>query len=167
LNGLQEADVILVMDDYVHCFMSYLIHLPVVTLSSPLFQLATAHTLSALTCPAPETSLICLDTLALLSQRLSHAETHPRLQPIFQQYGKAILSLTLAGVFQGFPEDGLDQVQRVVAATVSCAPPAEVEGWVSEALNEIPGHVVPSGEKQTFLRELHECVFCAISSMTV
>ena len=140
------------MDDYVHCFMSYLTHLPDITLASSLLPLATAHTLSALTCPAPETILICLDTLALLSQRLPQ----PQIQPVFQQYGKIILSLTLLGVVQGFPEDGLDQVQQIVSATVVCAPPAEVEAWVGETMSEIPGHVVPSSEKQILLRELHE-----------
>ncbi len=144
------------MDDYVHCFMSYLTNLPDIILSSPVLPVATAHTLSALTCPAPETSLICLDTLALLSQRLSHPPHQPQLQPVFQQYGKVILSLTLSGVVQGFPEDGLDQIQQIVGATVQCAPPADIEGWIDEAMGEIPGHVVPSGEKQNFRREVHE-----------
>lgn len=144
------------MDDYVHCFMSYLTNLPTTILSSPLLPLATAHTLSALTCPSPETTLICLDTLALLAQRSSHPQSQPLLQPVFQQYGKAILSLTLSGIVQGYPEDGLDQVQQIVAATVQCAPPADVEVWAREAMSEIPVHVVPSGEKETFLRELHE-----------
>jgi len=146
------------MDDYVHCFMAYLSHLPTLTLSLPSLPAAVQHTLSALSCPAPETQAISLEALAMLSQRLSHAQFQPTLQPIFQQYGKIILSLTLSGVTQLFSEDGLDAVQDIVGATVLCAPPVEVENWAAEAINSIPGNAVPTQEKAAFLTGLHESV---------
>ena len=144
------------MDDYVHCFMSFLTNLPNTALSSPLLPLAASHTLTALTCPASETTLICLDTLAHLAQQLSHPNTQSLIQPVFRQYGKAILSLTLSGVVQGFPEDGLDQVHQIVGATSLCAPPNDIEAWATEAMGEIPGYAVPLTDKQNFIRELHE-----------
>ena len=144
------------MDDYVHCFMAYLTSLPNLMLSSPALSQAVSHTLAALTCPAPETTLICLDTLSLLAQRLSHAQFRPVLQPIFAQFGKAILAIALGGVVQGHPEDALEPTQVILGATVQCAPPAEVELWAREAIASLPGHVVPAAEKEIFLRELHE-----------
>lgn len=141
----------IVMEDYVHMFIAYLTFLPDATISSPLLHLGVSHTLAALVCPAPETNLVCLDALAGLSKRLQEPTYQSALQPIFAQYGKAIISLLLNGVVTDFVEDGLDQVQVVLAATVICAPAAEVESWVVEAVGDIAGHIVPVAEKEAFL----------------
>ncbi|OCF35078.1 transportin-3 [Kwoniella heveanensis BCC8398] len=145
-----------VMDDYVHLFIAYLTSIPSLTLTSPLLHLAVSHVLSALTCPAPETILISLDTLVVLSKSALDARYHAALQPIFGQYGKVLLGLVIGGVVQGYPEDGLDQVQIVVGALAELVPPETAEGWFVQAVQGLPGHVVPGGEKQAFLRDVHD-----------
>ncbi|WRT66764.1 uncharacterized protein IL334_003727 [Kwoniella shivajii] len=145
-----------VMDDYVHLFMAYLTSIPNLILSSSLIHLAFSHTLSALTCPAPETTLISLDVLSTLSKSLLHAQHHSQLQPIFAQYGKVLVDLVMGGIVQGFPEDGLDQVQIILGAITNSLPPQEVEQWFIESISSLPGHVVPVQEKQGFLNDLHE-----------
>jgi transportin-3 len=150
LSGSFGADT-LVMEDFVHTFIAYITFLPHATLSSPLLHLAVSHTLAALSCPAPETNLVCLDALAILSKRLGEQAFQSTLQPIFAQYGKAIVALLIQGMVADFVEDGLDQVQTVLAATVVCAPAQEVDGWVVEAVGGIAGHIVPLAEKQRFL----------------
>ncbi|KAK8864138.1 hypothetical protein IAR55_001384 [Kwoniella newhampshirensis] len=144
-----------VMDDYVHLVMAYLNSIPDLTLSSSLLHLAVSHTLAALTCPAPETILISIDTLAMLSKHLVQPQHHNQLQPIFAQYGKVILVLIIGGVVQGFPEDALDQVQEILQTTAATLPPDVVEGWVAEAVQGFPGHAVPVSEKQAFLQDVH------------
>jgi transportin-3 len=144
------------MDDYVHLLMAYITHVPNVSLYSPFFHLAFSRTLAALTCPAPETILICLDTLSLVSQRFATEEYRPLLQPVFAQYGKAVLMLVLGGVVQGYPEEGVDQVHEIVAATVFAVPAHEAGEWVAGAIGALPGNVVPPADKQAFLAEVHE-----------
>jgi transportin-3 len=139
------------MEDYVHMFTAYITFLPSASISSPVLPLAVSHTLAALICPAPETNLVCLDALAMLSKYLQDQEYQSRLQPIFAQYGKAIVSLLINGMVTNFVEDGLDQVQTVLASTVLCAPAQEVESWIAEAVGRIGGHIVPMAEKQHFL----------------
>lgn len=152
------TDSALVMDDYVHCFNAYLTHLPAYTLSSPALPLAFSHTLMALACPAPEAILVSLDVLHLLSQRLSHTQFQPTLQPLFAQYGQALVGVILPGIVGQFPEDGFDQAQGVLGATVMCAAPEEVERWAGEGLAATPSNVLPAHDKEVFMRELHEYV---------
>lgn len=144
------------MDDFVHCFMSYLTHLPTLTLSHPSLQTATILTLLALSCPATETILISLDTLSLLCQRMSHAQFQPTLQPIFAHCGKDLMAMVIRGVVTNYPEDSWEQVNEIVSAVVLCAPAGEVESWASEAIAGVPGHVLPGNVRSDFLRELHE-----------
>lgn len=140
------------MDDYTHAFMAYLTTVPDLTLSIPSLPLAISHTLSALSCPAPEVIRVSLDVLAKLASLLS---TAPALQPIFHQYGKGILSLILQGVVQDFPEDGSDEVEKVIVATITVGG-AESEAWAAEALAGVPGHVLPQADRQVFVTELQE-----------
>lgn len=142
------------MDDYVHTLMAYMTYLTHPTLSSTSLPTAVSHTLAALTCPAPETILVCLDALALLAKNLQDSSLQPRIQPVFQQYGKAIVSLSVNGMVSVFPEDGLGAVQEVLAATVVCAPAQEVLSWFATALEGIPGHVVPVAEKPKFMEKV-------------
>lgn len=142
------------MDDYVHTLIAYITFLTHPTLSSPSLPLAISHTLAALVCPAPETNLVCLDALALLSKHLQDSSLQPHIQPVFQQYGNAIISLLINGMVTDFPEDGLDQVQEILAATVICAPVQEVGAWITTAVEGIPGHVVPASEKPRFLERV-------------
>lgn len=139
------------MEDYVHMFTAYITFLPAASISSPVLPLAVSHTLAALVCPAPETNLVCLDALAMLSKYLQDQEYQSRLQPIFAQYGNAIISLLINGMVTDFVEDGLNQVQTVLASTVLCAPAQEVQSWMGEAVGGIGGHIVPMAEKQQFL----------------
>lgn len=147
------------MDDYVHCFMAYLNSLPNLTISLSRFQLAISHVLAALNLPAPETILISLDVLGMLSRSLSTPDHlfQSTLQPIFALYGKVITSLMIDGVVTRFPEDSLDHVQDILGATLtrSGTAPEVVEGWVTEAIQALPGYVVPQGERVAFLTELH------------
>jgi transportin-3 len=140
------------MDDYTHCLMAYLNTIPALTLSIPSLPLAVSHTLSALSCPAPEIVRIALDTLAKLSTLVPSS---PPLQPIFQQYGKAIVSLVLQGVVQDFPEDGMEEVEKILITTVAVGG-GESEGWAVEALSGVPGHVLPASDRQAFVTELQE-----------
>ncbi|WVR06683.1 hypothetical protein IAU60_003715 [Kwoniella sp. DSM 27419] len=165
LQGKVAVEIPDVMDDYVHLFMAYLSAIPESTLSSSLVHLAVSHTLAALTCPAPETILISLDLLATLAkfstdgiQGQGHGQPDARanLASIFGQYGKVVLGLVVAGVVSGYPEDGLDSVQSIMAAIAGSQPPENVEQWFVEAVNSLPGHVVPPTEGQSFLRDIHE-----------
>jgi hypothetical protein len=79
----------------------------------------------------------------------------PALQPIFHQYGKAIISIVLQGVVQDFPEETLDEVEKIVAATISVGG-GEVEAWAGEALMSVPGHVLPQSDRQAFIVELQQ-----------
>lgn len=155
------------MDDYVHCFMAYLTALPELTLSLPLLHLAVSHTLAALTCPAPETVLISLDVLTSLCRLVKpptpsspQSPYQATLEPIFAQYGSAIIKLTIGGVVQGFPEDCMEQVKEIVETTLmACAggvAPDVLESWVREAIDGIPGYVVPQNDRVAFLGEVHE-----------
>jgi transportin-3 len=144
------------MDDYSHCFMAYLNTLPALTLSLPSLPLAITHTLSALSCPAPEIIRISLDVLAKLSDLLqSHPQGPSALGPAFHQYGKGIISIILAGVVQNFPEDSMEEVEKVLLGTVSVAG-GESEEWAKEGLASVPGHVIPQADRLAFLQELHE-----------
>lgn len=140
------------MDDYTHCFMAYLNTVPALTLSIPSLPLAVSHTLSALSCPAPEIVRIALDVLAKLTTLVPSS---PQLQPIFQQYGKAVVSLVLQGVVQDFPEDAADEVEKIMGTTIAVAG-AESEGWSVEALAGVPGHILPPPDRQAFISELQE-----------
>jgi transportin-3 len=144
------------MDDFVHFFMAYINHAPSIVFSSPALPVAVSHTLAALLCPAPETQLVSLDTLAILSKRLADEVYRPHIQPVFVQYGKAILDLVISGVVAGFPEEGLDQVQQIVGVTVMSCPPQQIEEWVGQTVAGLPDHMIPPANKQLFLEELHE-----------
>lgn len=146
------------MDDYVHCFMAFINAVPHQTIASAALPVAVSHTLAALLCPAPQTVLVCLDTLALLAQRMQHAEFKPFLQPVFAQYAKGILALVLAGMVQGYPDDGFDQVPPIVYATVTSCPPEDAIAFAAEALKDIPGNALPVAEKEKFAVQLHEYV---------
>ncbi|TXT13275.1 hypothetical protein VHUM_00642 [Vanrija humicola] len=151
-SAVEIADV---MDDYVHCFMAYITSLPVQTLSSGSIPQAVSHTLQTLLCPARQTILVSLDTLALLAQRMQHAPFLALLQPVFAQYAKLILQLVLSGIVSGWPEEGFDQVPIIVQATVVSVSPADAERYAAEALDSIPGNTLPAAEKQKFAAELH------------
>jgi len=156
-TALEISDV---MDDYVHCFMAYIQALPAPTMSSASCQLAVSHTLAALMCPAPQTVLACLDTLALLAKAMTERDNAvqfgPALQPVFAAYAKPLLALVLDGVVRGYPEDGFDQVPVIVKATCASVTPAQAEAFATEGLAAIPGNVLPAAEKQKFIGELHE-----------
>jgi len=142
----------LVMDDYSHCFMAYLNAVPALTLSLSSTPLAITHTLSALSCPAPEIVRISLDVLAKLSDLLP---SQPSLQPTFHQYGQGIISIVLQGTVQSFPEDSLEEVEKIVVGTISVGG-AQSEEWAREALGGLAGHVVPQADRLAFLGELHQ-----------
>jgi transportin-3 len=143
-----------VMDDYVHTFMAYLTQIPETILNSSALQLALSQTISALTCPAPETTLVCLDTLVLVTSHLGDPRYTPHLQPLLAQFGSVLVGLLVAGVVGGFPEEGVEQVRTVLGALSVCAPAEEVYGWLNGAVGQIPGHVVPTLEKEKFLTDV-------------
>lgn len=143
------------MDDYVHCFMAYLASMPDQTLASAALPEAVSHTLAALQCPAAETVLICLDTLAMLAEDMNQPQYVPRVQPVFAQFAKPILTQVLGGVVSGFREDSIDQVPLIVQAVLSSSSPSDSALHASEALNLIPGHSLPQQEKAKFLDELN------------
>jgi transportin-3 len=152
-DALEIADV---MDDYVHCFMAYIDDLPQQTLTSPVLAQAVSHTLAAIMCPAPQTILVCLDTLNMLARRMLDGQYQAQLQPIFAQFAKPILSLVLQGIVQGYPDDGFDQAPLIIQAVVSSVPGAQAESYATEALAGIPGHVLPPGDKTKFIHALHD-----------
>lgn len=131
--------------------MSYLTTIPTLTLTFPSLPLAITHTLSALSCPSPSIIRIALDVLAKLASFLPH----PSLTPIFQQYGKAIVTLVLQGLIQDFPEDSMEEIEKILVGTLAVSG-AEGEGWVGEALGGVAGTVVPVGDRGVFMGELHE-----------
>ena len=145
-----------VMDDYAHCFMSCLTSLPTQIVTSSTLALAVHHTLASLGCPAPETMMISLDSLATLSQRLSHPQFQASIQPIFAQWSRQIIILLLTGITRDFPDDALDQVQEITAATIKCSQPAQVEAACTEAMEQLPTRIVPPEEKEAFLRGVQE-----------
>lgn len=152
-TALEIADV---MDDYVHCFMAYIHAMTPQTLSSPALSQAVSHTLAALLCPAPQTVLVCIDTLNVLAERMQLPQYQPLVQPVFAQYAKGILSLVLQGIVQGYPEDGFDQSPLIIQGVVTSVPAAEAESYTTEALSGIPGHVLPSADKEKFVHELRD-----------
>ncbi|ORX37045.1 armadillo-type protein [Kockovaella imperatae] len=156
LTTKQAIEIPDVMDDYAHTFMSYLTHLSDATVPSPCLSTATHMTINALACPAPETIIIALDTLATLSQRLSHPQFQPLIQPIFAQWGKHLMIILLSGITQGFPEDVLEQVRDILTRVSQCSPPEAVEAWTVEGLEKIPGNLLPQNEKQAFVSKMHE-----------
>ena len=145
-----------VMDDYVHTFMTYLSILTAPTLASSSLLSATHLTLSALACPATETILVSLDTLAMLAQRHSHNQFQPLISSVFAQLGHHLTIILLAGITQHFPEDGLDQVQQVLTAITRCTTSENMQAWVVEALEKIPGNVVPPNQKAQFVKDLQD-----------
>jgi len=148
------------MDDYVHCFMAYLQHLPTLTLTHPSLQTAFVLTLLALSCPSPQIILVALDTIGLLAQRMSHAQYQPVLAPIFVHAGKELLGTTIQGVVQDYPEDSWEQVYDIVSAVAIVSAPHQAEAWIGEAVQGIPGHVVPKTIKADFMKDVHEYVLC-------
>ncbi|EIW67770.1 hypothetical protein TREMEDRAFT_74507 [Tremella mesenterica DSM 1558] len=141
-----------VIEDYLHCFLSYLNFLPPLTLSSPILHLSLSHTLSALTCPSTPIISVALDVLSILSEN----QHEPQLPPIFRQYGKALLGLCLTGLLQDFPEGSTNAVQSVVNAVCAASENAEVESWATEAVGGVAGWMLPLSDKEVFLRDLHE-----------
>ncbi|WWD05130.1 hypothetical protein V865_003202 [Kwoniella europaea PYCC6329] len=144
-----------VMDDYVHLLIAYLTSIPALVLSSPSLQPAISHILATLTCHSPETILVSLDTLVILS---NHLPSNHRLQEIFMTYGKVIVGLLINGlIVQDFPEDALDQIRIILNALTSTGTTQsqKLESWFGETINGLPGHVVPGGEKQAFLNDVH------------
>jgi transportin-3 len=143
------------MDDYVHLVMSYLTHLPALTLTHPSLAQSLSLTLTAVTLPAPETILGSLDVLSLLSQKLQNPQFQPYLQPIFAQYGKVMIGLLLKGLIEGFPEDGVESVADVIGGV--CAVGGwEVEAWVKEGLEGVEAGRLPIAEREKFCIEIHE-----------
>ncbi|WVW85137.1 hypothetical protein I302_107174 [Kwoniella bestiolae CBS 10118] len=145
-----------VMDDYVHLVISYLTSIPTLTLQSPSIQPAISHVLASLTCHSPETVLVSLDVLSILS---NHLASNQNLQNLFMQYGKAIVGLLINGlIVHDYPEDSLDQIQVILNHLTKLSNGTntqEMEGWFGETIGGLPGHVVPQGEKQAFLVEVH------------
>lgn len=148
------------MDDYIHCFMAYLQHLPTLTLTHPMLQTAFVLTLLALACPSPQIILVALDTIGVLAQRMSHAQYQPVLAPMFMHLGKELLTTTIPGLVQDFPEDSWDQVYDIVSAVAMVSPPQMAEDWIGEAVQKIPGHVVPKNVRIDFMKDVHEYVAC-------
>jgi transportin-3 len=140
------------MDDYSHCFMAYLNAVPALTLSLPSLSIAITHILSSLSCPAPEIIRISLDVLAKLSDA---SPSQPPLQAIFSQYGKGIITLVLQGLIQDFPEDCMDEIEKILVGTMGVVG-SQGEAWAGEALGSVPGHLVPVADRSAFLAELHE-----------
>jgi len=141
-----------VMDDYSHCLMAYLNAVPALTLSLPSLSIAITHILSSLSCPAPEIIRISLDVLAKLSDQLP---TQPQLQTVFNQYGKGIITLVLQGLIQDFPEDCMEEIEKILVGTMGVVG-SQGESWAGEALGSVPGHLVPVVDRSAFLAELHE-----------
>lgn len=152
-TALEIADV---MDDYVHCFEAYILALPDRTLSSAAVTPAISHTLAALTCPSPQTIVVCLYVLHLVSQRMQHTQYMPLLQPIFGQYSKVILKLVLAGIVEGYPDDAFDQTPLILYATLTSVSPNEAIALTTESLAAIPGHSLPAADKDVFITEVRE-----------
>lgn len=161
------------MDDYVYVFKSFLSALPDQTLHSPCLSTAVSHVLAALTCSGFGTIMTCLETLSDLCDMLHndpaalstqvYGQFVPSItgaaqiiQPIFAQYGKGIAVVLIEGAVRDFPEDSLEQAQIILSTVTRCAPPAEVEAWMREAMEGLRGNVVGQADKATFLRELHE-----------
>ena len=144
-----------VMDDYVHAFLTFSDCRPINTLPGPLLQLVIGHIISALTCPAPEIASVSLQALHRLCRDMYRSET---LQPVIRQCGPIIVSLTLSGIVGRFPVESIEWVQGIIGVTVVCAPPEEAEEWIRQTMVTIPNNVLPNGEKQNFLRRVHESV---------
>jgi transportin-3 len=181
------------MDDYVHCFMAYLTHLPEITLSIPSLSFAVSHTISALSCPGSETILISLDVLAHLANIVNPAGPESNngtavapaarrpfssstpstpaspaaaalvAQIISIQFSERIMAQTLKGIVQGYPEDALEQVTRVIEtiflARLSAAGPAggeELKATVGKVMLEIPNQTVPQSDREAFYSEVQE-----------
>ena len=139
------------MDDYSHLLMSYLTTTPSLTLSLPSLPIAITHVLSSLSCPSPSIIRISLDVLSKLATSLPNLT----LNPIFQQYGKGIITLVLQGLIQDFPEDSMEEIERIVVGTLGVCG-SEGEGYVGEALSGVGGNVVPANDRGVFMGELHE-----------
>lgn len=164
-----------VLDDYVHLFHSYLIHLPPI-LASPLLPLALSHTLQALTCPATSIILTSLDVLALLSSHLSPSlspsststsssrpstpKNPAAVRPMFAQYARLTLSLLLKGLVADFPDEASEPIGQVLVhfAIAFGGSGGEMEAWVREALAGVGGHLILPADKETFLGHIHECI---------
>ncbi|WVN85688.1 uncharacterized protein L203_100837 [Cryptococcus depauperatus CBS 7841] len=157
LEGKLAVEVPDVMDDYIHLLLPYLTQLPAIY-SSPHLSLAISHTLQALTCHAPEIILVSLDVLSLLASKLADTQTSHLLQPIFAQYGPAIVSILLKGVVTDFPEDSSDQVQSIMGSLAETVAVEAVENWMREGLQGVAGYVVPAADKEAFLSQVHECM---------
>lgn len=163
------------LDDYVHLFHSYLIHLPPI-LASPLLPLALSHTLQALTCPATSIILTSLDVLALLSSHLSPSlspsststsssrpstpKNPAAVRPMFAQYARLTLSLLLKGLVADFPDEASEPIGQVLVhfAIAFGGSGGEMEAWVREALAGVGGHLILPADKETFLGHIHEYV---------
>ncbi|OWZ62136.1 hypothetical protein AYX15_05702 [Cryptococcus neoformans] len=164
-----------VLDDYVHLFHSYLIHLPPI-LASPLLPLALSHTLQALTCPATSIILTSLDVLALLSSHLSPSlspsststsssrpstpKNPAAVRPMFAQYARPTLSLLLKGLIADFPDEASEPIGQVLVhfAIAFGGSGGEMEAWVREALAGVGGHLILPADKEAFLGHIHECI---------
>jgi transportin-3 len=147
------------MDDYVHLFMSYLTHLPLLTLTSPQLSQATYFAISSLTLPAPETTLSSLEVLALLSKRLSNPQSQYQtlIQPVFTQYGKAMIVVLIRGLVAGFPEEAVEGVHEVLKGICGVGG-WEAKEWIKEGLLGLGtgGGSVPVAEQEKFMQVVHE-----------
>jgi hypothetical protein len=60
----------------------------------------------------------------------------------------------LQGLIQDFPEDSMEEIERILVGTLGVC--GEGEGCIGEALAGVPGHLVPVGDRGVFMGELHE-----------
>ena len=160
------------MDDFVYTFKSFLTSLPTQTLHSPCLPTAVSHVLAALTCSGIGTIETCLDTLSHISELL-HADPSASsaaasryvpsipgaanvIQPVFAQYGKGIFMILIESTVRDLPQTSLEAVQIILSTVSRCAPPAEVQEWVTQALGDLRGNVVGQADKVAFMREMQE-----------
>ncbi len=146
----------IVIEDFVHLVGAYLRFLPALLFSSSAFSGAFSLVLASLDLPSPEIILAGLDTIEdVLKAPIKNPQLGQAVQMLSITHGARLTALTLHGLVQSYPEDGIEPIVEIMRELFKYSP-GEMLGWVGKALESLPGHVMPVGDKQKLLLTYQE-----------
>ncbi|KAI5452636.1 Nuclear import receptor [Naganishia albida] len=151
-----------VMEDFCQFILQYVLRSPSTLRATAQLPNIIELALAATLLPAGHIVMTALELIEdLLQGALRNGDASPSgttpadqpvLQAVAQQFGQRILTMTLQGIAQDYPEDSQEPVTAIVKSLCTLAPPETLRQWIAFAIDGVPGHVIPISSKQEMLQ---------------
>lgn len=159
-----------VMEDFCQFILQYVLRSPSTLRATAQLPNIIELALAATLLPAGHIVMTALELIEdLLQGALRNGDASPSgttpadqpvLQAVAQQFGQRILTMTLQGIAQDYPEDSQEPVTAIVKSLCTLAPPETLRQWIAFAIDGVPGHVIPISSKQEMLQTFDRYVYC-------